>query len=239
MAVKLIGIISFLMIISCTESTNQSEKIVTNDSIQKKLSDKKDSLETIVVIDTFLFKELPLGYADLFAFKFPKRWESGTAENDGDNNPKNSDYGNANDNFLYNKGQYYYSENYFSLPSYSNIIDTSLVGKDSTGLRIVKNIKFRLPDFKQYKVYFSYMLQPYNDVYVGEYGNLILYDRKTKDIRFVPIYLFEAKFEYCAQQYFYIDKDYTIRLRSFSWDEPYIYMNAKSISLEQLERGWR
>src|SRR5690348_13188589 len=90
-------IISFLVIISCTESVKEGEKTIMKDSLQKEQSGKKDSLETVVANDTFLFKELPLGYADLFAFKFPERWESGTAENDGDNNPKNSDYGNAND----------------------------------------------------------------------------------------------------------------------------------------------
>ncbi|WP_028978302.1 hypothetical protein [Sporocytophaga myxococcoides] len=229
-----IGFIFLLVILtSCINHDKELNDIVIR-SLKVGNCDYKDASDLVYgVNDPFLSKELPLGYPDLFTFNFPDKWEMGTIINDGCLYPGNFDYGNCYDNFLNNKVQYYY-EQYFLLPSCSTVIDTALVHGDSIGLSIVNNVKFRLPDFKQYKVYFSYRFYRSVEVPFARFGTLVLYDKKSNYIKFIELYKDEAKDNYAFSQYFYIDKNYNIRIRSFYNDEIYIYPTDKTISLEHL-----
>lgn len=255
----LVFFLSFLMV-ACNgskenETRVQDSVVVMTDSLQSVgASIYKDTQFYVPGAPVFIQLDsintqpvtvLPIGSKLLLTYKFPESWlsygETGFSEPTG----MNKQYKDA----MHRVHEYYDAFHHgkpYLLPVIHELKYVKLHEKEDTisaGDSLVYSIKYcnyRFPDVGMYECYYAYnsgryvRTIDYQDLYHDAAGHLILYDRKTKNAKYITIYDQKHDEVWSGSRLFLINKDHSIQLFDVDFgEEETTFSKSYTININQ------
>ncbi len=194
----------------------------------------RNKVDTTTSADTaqmILDADFPFGCADLTKFTYPKRWEADAKQYGQLQQPQAKEW----DALVECFKAIHESTSTAETPAllhteYVTVgtMDVSALRYDTAAAQRTRHLKYRLPDAGMYACYYFF---EHADTMEGDYGNLLLYDQRSKTGKVLNIYHVLYGEQHVQYRYFTMDANVITLYTGYYYDDGCLLNRSHIISI--------